>query len=203
MLISIENTKRKPGTEETKNIHNELPEKTNHTLKTEKLCHDPSLTLATLSKKLHTNRENFSFTINHCFGLSYTGYTNKHSFKTAVEIPGNNSTAPRGKSFIPWNNCFAPLNNSFPLRSNSYIPRSNSFPLRDNSFTPLNKSFPLRDNSFIPWNKSFPLRDNSIIPDNKTLFLWDKPQLHKNIFPIHIPPFIELPPRQAYIKTPS
>ncbi len=171
MLISIENTKKKPNTEESKIIHFELPEKINHTHETEKPYPDSSLALTTLAKELHTNREYLSRTTSHCFGNSYTNYSNEYSIKTALEIPDNNSITPRSKTF--------------PLRSNSFTPRSKTFPPWSNSFTPRGKSFPLRSNSFIPRSKTFPLRSNSFIPLNKYFFLRDKSQLSENISTIH------------------
>lgn len=86
MLISIENTEKRPSTEEPKNIHYELLEKLKHALETEKRYLDPSLTLTTLAKELHTNREYLSRTINHCFGKSYTDYINEYRIYTAIEI---------------------------------------------------------------------------------------------------------------------
>ncbi|GAB1453447.1 hypothetical protein MASR2M47_35030 [Draconibacterium sp.] len=87
MLISTENTDKKPNTQDLhKNIHYDLLDKLNHTLETEKRYLDPNLTLGTLAKELHTNREYLSRTINHFFGKSYTDYINEYRIKIALEL---------------------------------------------------------------------------------------------------------------------
>ena len=53
---------------------------------TEKRYLDLNLTLGSLAKELHTNREYLSRTINHFFGKSYTDYINECPIKTAIEI---------------------------------------------------------------------------------------------------------------------
>ncbi len=185
MLISIENKKKKPNTEESKNIHFEFPEKINHSHETENRYPDSSLALTTLAKELHTNREYLSLTTSHCFGNSYSNYTNEYSIKTALEIPDNNPFTPRSKTLPLRSNSFTPRGKTFPLRSNSFTQRGKTFPLRNNSFTPRGNSFPLRSKSFIPRSNSFPLRSNSFIPLNKCFFLQDKSQLSENISTIH------------------
>jgi AraC-like DNA-binding protein len=98
MFISIENTK-KAATDRTQNkIHYDLLDKLDHVLETEKRYLDPNLTLGTLAKELHTNREYLSRTINLFFGTSYTDHINGYRIKAALEILqsiANGTTKPR------------------------------------------------------------------------------------------------------------
>lgn len=92
MLISVENRAKKPNTQEPhRNIHYELLEKLKYALETEKRYLDARLTLSSLAKELHTNREYLSRTINHCFGKSYIDYINEYRVKTAIELLENNT----------------------------------------------------------------------------------------------------------------
>jgi AraC-like DNA-binding protein len=84
MLISIENTKKRPSVREQKSIHFELLDKLKHALETEKRYLDPNLTLSLMAKELHTNREYLSRTINHFFGKNYTDYINGYRVKSAI-----------------------------------------------------------------------------------------------------------------------
>ena len=215
MLISIENTKKKPNTEESKNIHYELPDKLNHSLETEKLYPDPSLTLTTPAKEFNTNREYLSRTINHCFVNSYTSYTNEYSIKTTIEIPDNNQFTPRSKSFPLRNNSFLLRKYSFPLRQKTFLLRKYSFLLREKSFLLRQYSFLLRqyssllgkyssllrEKSFLLRKYSFLLRKYSILPVNKCFFKRDKAQLPENISPIPQLTFFELTLHLSYSTT--
>lgn len=99
MLISVENTTKKPNTQDLhKNIHYDLLDKLDHALETQKRYLDPNLTLGTLAKELNTNREYLSRTINLFFGKSYTDYINGYRIKAALEILqsiANGTTKPR------------------------------------------------------------------------------------------------------------
>lgn len=86
MLISIENTEKRPSVREQKSIHFELLDKLKHALETKKRYLDTNLTLSLLTKELHTNREYLSRTINLFFGKSYTDYINEYRIKAAIEI---------------------------------------------------------------------------------------------------------------------
>jgi len=87
MLISVENTKKKPSAQEsTKNIHYDLLDKLKYALETEKRYLDPNFTISILAKELHTNREYLSRTINHFFGKTYTDYINEYRVKSAIQL---------------------------------------------------------------------------------------------------------------------
>jgi AraC-like DNA-binding protein len=87
MLITVENTKKKPNTQEPpKNIHYDLLDKLKHALETEKRYLDPNLTISALAKELHTNREYLSRTINHFYRKTYTDYINEYRVKAAIQL---------------------------------------------------------------------------------------------------------------------
>lgn len=87
MLISVENTKKKPSAQEsTKNIHYDLLDKLKYALETEKRYLDANLTISSLAKELHTNREYLSRTINHYFGKNYTDLLNEYRVKSAIQL---------------------------------------------------------------------------------------------------------------------
>jgi len=87
MLISVENTKKIPKTQDSpKNIHYDLLDKLKHALENEKRYLDANLTISILAKELHTNREYLSRTINRIFGTTYTDYINEYRVKSAIQL---------------------------------------------------------------------------------------------------------------------
>jgi len=87
MLISVENTKKLPKTQDShKNIHYDLLDKLKNALETEKRYLDANLTITLLAKELHTNREYLSRTINRIFGTTFTDYINEYRVKSAIQL---------------------------------------------------------------------------------------------------------------------
>ncbi|MDO8951391.1 MAG: helix-turn-helix domain-containing protein [Draconibacterium sp.] len=87
MLITVENTIKKPSTQEPqKNINYDLLDKLKYALETEKRYLDANLTISLLAKELHTNREYLSRTINHYFGKNYTDLLNEYRVKSAIHL---------------------------------------------------------------------------------------------------------------------
>ena len=87
MLISVENTKKIPKTQYSpKNIHYDLLDKLKYALETERRYLDANLTISSLAKELHTNREYLSRTINHYFGKNYTDLLNEYRVKAAIHL---------------------------------------------------------------------------------------------------------------------
>ncbi len=90
MLVSIENTSKKSLSDEfPQNIHYELRDKLIIALETEKCYLDVNLTLSSLSKELHTNREYLSRTIHHFFQKNYIDFINEYRVKEATRILGS------------------------------------------------------------------------------------------------------------------
>ncbi len=97
-LISVENTNKKSQTDEfPQHIHYELRDKLKDALETEKCWLDVNLTISSLAKKLHSNREYLSRTINHFYGKSYTDLINEYRVKEASRILENISNGTQTK----------------------------------------------------------------------------------------------------------
>lgn len=98
MLVSIENNSKKTQTDEfPQNIHNELRDRLMIALETEKCYLDVNLTISSLAKRLHSNREYLSRTIHHFFGKNYIDLINEYRVKEAIQLLENISNKTQTK----------------------------------------------------------------------------------------------------------
>ncbi len=99
MLISSKNiSSKKSQTDEfPQPIHYEFRDKLMVALETEKCWLDVNLTINSLAKSIHSNREYLSRTIHYFFKKSYTDLINEYRVKEATRIIQNSTNGTQTK----------------------------------------------------------------------------------------------------------
>ncbi|MBW6535699.1 MAG: helix-turn-helix domain-containing protein [Mariniphaga sp.] len=99
MFISTENrfSEKSKGSEFSQHIQYELRDKLMIALETEKCYLDVDLTINSLAKRIHSNREYLSRTIHYFFEKSYTDLINEYRVKEATRLLVNISNGTQTK----------------------------------------------------------------------------------------------------------